>query len=186
MLEKAEQGIWPSFAPLGYLNVDGPEGKKIIVPDPVLAPIVRRLFEWYATGTFSIRAVAKMARRAGFAFRKSGNLVPQATVHTIPRNRIYTGDFDWDGRTHRGTYEPIVSRELWSRVQEVLDHRFAKRFAFSGLIACGHCGCSLVGEIKKGRYVDYHCTGAKGKCPEPYTRQEVLEERFADILKGLI
>src|SRR6476646_2908504 len=34
MLEKAEQGIWPSFAPLGYRNIDGPDGKKIIAPDP--------------------------------------------------------------------------------------------------------------------------------------------------------
>jgi len=36
-----------------------------------------------------------------------------------------------------------------------------------------------VGEIKKGRYVYYHCTGYKRKCPEPYTREEVLAERFA-------
>jgi len=27
MLEKARQGIWPSFAPLGYVNVDGANGK---------------------------------------------------------------------------------------------------------------------------------------------------------------
>lgn len=40
-------------------------------------------------------------------------------------------------------------------------------FAFSGLIACGHCGCSLVGEIKKQRYVYYHCSGYKGGCEEP-------------------
>jgi site-specific DNA recombinase len=58
-------------------------------------------------------------------------------------------------------------------------------FAFSGLIACGHCGCSLVGEIKKGRYVYYHCTGYKGRCQEPYTREEVLEGQFADLLKAL-
>ncbi len=55
-----------------------------------------------------------------------------------------------------------------------MDGRHEKRnrkvkheFAFSGLITCGHCGCSLVGEIKKGRYIYYHCTGYKGKCPEP-------------------
>jgi site-specific DNA recombinase len=42
-----------------------------------------------------------------------------------------------------------------------------------------------VGEIKKGRYVYYHCTGYKGKCPEPYTREEVFEERFTELLEGL-
>jgi site-specific DNA recombinase len=42
MREKAEQGIWPSKAPLGYKNVEGPDGKKIIVPDPATAEIVKR------------------------------------------------------------------------------------------------------------------------------------------------
>jgi site-specific DNA recombinase len=93
-------------------------------------------------------------------------------------------------------YQAIPSRKLrdttWEGVQKVLDHRFATRhrkvehdFAFSRLIACGHCGCSLVGEIKKDRYIYYHCTGFKGKCPEPYVREEVLEVRFTDLLKGL-
>jgi site-specific DNA recombinase len=45
MLEKAEQGIWPSFAPLGYRNLDGPDGKKIIAPDPDVAPIISKLFD---------------------------------------------------------------------------------------------------------------------------------------------
>jgi hypothetical protein len=43
-----------------------------------------------------------------------------------------------------------------------------------------------VGELKKKRYVYNHCTGYKTKCPDPYTREEVLEERFADLLKGLV
>jgi site-specific DNA recombinase len=63
--------------------------------------------------------------------------------------------------------------------------RVKDQFAFRGLISCGHCGCALVGEIKKGRYVYYHCTGYKGKCPEPYTRQEVLENKFTELLKGI-
>jgi DNA invertase Pin-like site-specific DNA recombinase len=37
---KAELHLWPSFAPLGYLNTIGPDGKRIIVPDPVLGPMV--------------------------------------------------------------------------------------------------------------------------------------------------
>src|SRR5437667_911777 len=121
MLEKAEQGIWPSFAPLGYRNLNGPDGKKIIAPDPGTAPLVRQLFEWYATGTYSVRDVARMVRSAGLVFRKSRNPVPQATVHTILRSRIYTGDFDWDGRTYQGSHEPLVTRDLWNQVQDVMD-----------------------------------------------------------------
>src|ERR1019366_2991238 len=36
---KAAQGLYPSYAPLGYLNVVGPDGKRIIVPDPILGPM---------------------------------------------------------------------------------------------------------------------------------------------------
>ena len=116
----------------------------------------------------------------------------QATIHKILHNRIYTGDFDFDGKTYRGKYEPIISRELWQCVQEVIQQRLGRRrqkqkhdFAFSGLIACGHCGCSLVGELKKKRYVYYHCTGNKGKCPEPYVREGVLETQFTAALRRL-
>ena len=76
--------------------------------------------------------------------------------------------------------------------QSVLDGRKAnpnrkpkRDFAFTGLIRCGHCGCSMVAKIKKGRYIYYHCSRAKGKCPEPYTREEELDERFAELLDCL-
>jgi site-specific DNA recombinase len=54
------------------------------------------------------------------------------------------------------------------------------------LVRCGHCGCTLVAEVKKGRYVYYHCTGHRGKCPEPYTREELLVEQFARHLGELL
>ena len=134
----------------------GGDGKNVIEPDPNLAPIITRLFERYSTGNMSIREVTKMAQTEGMIFRKSKDPVPVARVHKILRNRIYCGDFDWDGKTFHGNYLPLVTRELWNRVQDIMDRRFLNRhrkakhnFAFSGLISCGHCGCSLMGELKK-------------------------------------
>ncbi len=80
MEEKAEQGIWPTVAPLGYRNITGPDGKKIIEPDPEIAPLVSRLFEWYAAGTLSLREAARKVRVAGLVHRKSGAPVPVSTV----------------------------------------------------------------------------------------------------------
>jgi DNA invertase Pin-like site-specific DNA recombinase len=179
MLEKAEQGLWPSFAPLGYLNVN-----RSIIPDPAVAPIIRNLFEWYATGEYSLADVTKMAKAAGMVFRKSRSPVPKGTVAKILHNRIYTGDFDFDGKTYRGRYEPIITPELWQRVQQVLEgrHRRKRRhdFAFSGMIACGQCGRAMVGEVKKGRYVYYHCP-----CASPYVREELLEAEFTKTVRQL-
>ena len=82
---------WPSFAPLGYRNLAGPDGKKIIAPDPDVAPIISKVFDWYATGRLSLKEAAYKARDAGLVYRKSGAKVPVSTVHSILRNRIYTG-----------------------------------------------------------------------------------------------
>jgi len=133
-----------------------------------------------------------MAREAGLAFRKSGNAMPRSGVHKMLRNRIYMGESVWGDNSYQRGHEPIVSRELWEKVQAVLDGRHTNRnrknkrdFAFAGLIRCGHCGCAMVAEKKNSCYLYYHRSRAKGKCPEPYTREEVLEERFAELLDRL-
>jgi site-specific DNA recombinase len=71
MQEKAEQGIWPTKTPLGYRNIIGPDGKKIIAVDIAVAPIVVKLFEWCAGG-ISLKEAAKKAQAAGLAYAKSG------------------------------------------------------------------------------------------------------------------
>ena len=199
MQKKAEQGIWPTKTPLGYCNITGPDGKKIIATDPALAPIVACLFEWYALGDISLKEVARKAHAAGLLYSKSGAKVPVSTVHTILRNRLYTGWFEWNGKLIQGKHEALVPVQLWERVQSVLDGRFAKKakrgkhdFAFSGLIACNACGCAVVGEIKKERYVYYHCTGYADKCRgnpascrRKYVREEALEAQFTELLGRL-
>src|SRR5437763_16047297 len=60
MQEKAEQGIWPTKSPLGYRNVSGSDGKKMIAVDPEVAPIVSKLFEWYARGDLSLKDARKV------------------------------------------------------------------------------------------------------------------------------
>jgi site-specific DNA recombinase len=192
MQEKAEQGLWPTIAPLGYRNVLGADGKKIIDIDPVIGPVIASLFNWYADGTLSLREVAEKARKAGLASRVTGGVVPVSKVHHILRNPIYTGEVHWKGQCYRGRHRPLITRDLFDRVQGILDRRNATKlrrgprdFAFSGLLNCGHCGCALVGEIKKARYIYYRCTGYKGKCNEPYAREELVEAKFSELLSRL-
>src|SRR5215211_7816403 len=199
MQEKAEQGIWPTKTPLGYRNVTGPDGKKIIATDPAIAPLIGKVFEWYARGDIPLKEAARKAHAAGLTYPKSGAKVPVSTIHTILRNRLYTGWFEWNGKLIQGRHEALVSVDLWERVQGVLDGRFAKKakrgkhdFAFSSLIACAQCGCAVVGEIKKQRYLYYHCTGYADKCQRDpascrrkYMREEALEAQFTEMLGRL-
>ena len=117
----------------------------------------------------------------------------RASIHHILRNRIYSGDFDFDGVTYKGTQTPLVSRETWERVQAILDGRTSsssrqrkRQFTLTGLVHCGHCGCLMVGELKKGRYVYYHCTGSKGRCGDPYVREEKLLGEVGRSLDELV
>lgn len=190
--QKASQGIWPSFAPIGYENIVLPSGKRGIGPDPERSSLVRRCFELYATGNYSLKELAKWARSAGLTFRRSGSPINKAALQTILHNRIYMGEFDWDGARYEGTHVPIVSVELWEKVASMLATRCSYRYrvvknelAFSGLIRCANCGCALVGEIKKGCYVYYRCTRNKEGCDQKYVKEETLESEFVEVVGNI-
>ena len=191
MKEKAAQGIFPSRAPTGYLNIICGD-KKFIQPDPALAPMIRRLYELYATGSYSLSELTRLAHQEGLVTRGSKLKVPRGTIAKILNNPVYYGDFTWDGKLYHGTHEPLITRELFDRVQEILDRKATNRtgfrkhdWMFQGVLFCGHCGCAMVGDLKKGKYVYYHCTGYKGKCPEKYVREEEVSRQVEDALKAL-
>ena len=109
-------------------NVLGPDGKKMIEPDPATGARVIAHLRVVCDRQVPVEG----DHRDGSPGGRSGvpeeqEPVPTATIHKILRNRIYTGDFDYNGTTYRGTYEPLVSRELWEQVQAVLDGRHDKR-----------------------------------------------------------
>jgi site-specific DNA recombinase len=192
LLEKAEQGLYPNPAPTGYLNVERSDGKKVIEPDKEMAPIVTKLFELYASGQYSLSDITKIAAEEGLVTPRSKRPPGKATIHRILSNRTYTGDFDFKGKIYHGIHKPLVTSGLWETVQDVMGNRFVQNpgktkydFAFSRLITCGHCGCLLVAEKKKGKYIYYHCTGYKTRCPEPYVREEVLVKKFDEVVKRI-
>ena len=155
-----------------------------------MAPVITTLFAWFATGTYSLKALGAKVPAEGFQF--DGQKLHKNLIHQLLRKRLYCGDFDWDGVTYHGTHTPLVTKEVWERDQSLLDAKTHRKkmthdFTYSGIINCGHCGCSMVAEIKKGKYVYYHCTNGKGtNCPEPYTREEQLTEELTSVLGELV
>jgi site-specific DNA recombinase len=186
--EKAEQGYYPGHARLGYRN--NRETHQIDI-DPEKAPTVKKMFEWYATGTYSLAEIREMVVDEGLVYSKSQPRISKSHVERTLKNPMYYGDFRWKGRLYRGKHQPLISKELFDKVQEVFSNhnkpKGRKRsFAFTGLLTCGHCGCSITAEIKKNRYVYYHCTGFKGNCGQPYLREELLEEELGQFVKDIV
>jgi len=190
MAEKASQGIYPSSAPYGYLNIRDENGKHVIKVDPVASVYVQQLFEEYASGAISLLNLRKKMLANGMVYRNGKNFYT-STIETILKNEFYTGVFYWKGKKYENaTHLPIISKELFKRVQDrLINPRKSKSkkdmYPYTNLITCGNCGCALTAEIKKNKYIYYHCTNFKGICKKEYIRQEVLDERFAYILEQI-
>lgn len=194
MLEKAKLGMYPTKAPLGYLNAEK-DGKRVIRIDEKRAPLIRKMFELYATGQYSTLRLAKRMREEGLRSKK-GNALTRSGIHHHLETLTYTGQFEWQGVIYDGKYEPIISRELFDKVQDMLGKKGSHRprqkkydWAFRGLVSCGHCGCTLTAEEKlkaSGKtYIYYHCTGARGKCPEKYVEEKELARQFGFVVDAI-
>jgi site-specific DNA recombinase len=189
MREKAEQGTWPSSAPTGYVNVKMGDKRGIAI-DPERAGVIRRMFEWYARGDCSLAEVRDRAMAEGLTTKRRGP-PSKSTVERLLKNPFYVGTFRWAGKTYEGDHEPLVSVELFQRVQEALrkgNHpvQHTKRsFAYTGLIKCAHCGCSVTAGRHKGKYVYYRCTGARGRCDTPLIREDRLEVLLGELVRRI-
>lgn len=125
MLEKARSGIYPSYARVGYRNVEGAAGKRVIIPEPETAPTITDMYERFSTDRYSLEELVAELRAEGVTLR--GRKIFKSLVHQILRNRLYMGEFEWNGVIYQGNHEPLVSRECWERVQEILDRRIANK-----------------------------------------------------------
>ena len=131
MQEKAEQGFWPSFAPLGYRNVTR-AGREEDHRTPIrdrAASIAQTVRVVCDAATFPLKEAARKARAAGLYIRKSGATgAGQHRAHHPAQPRSTPGEFDWNGKTlSRASTSRWCRVELWERVQDVLDGRFAKK-----------------------------------------------------------
>jgi hypothetical protein len=63
-----------------------------IEPDPERAPIIVKLFEWYASGEYSLKALTKKAAAVGLTNRTGGTPLVKAKIHQLLQNPIYYGE----------------------------------------------------------------------------------------------
>jgi len=188
--QKLRKGIWPNWAPVGYLN---DFKSRAIVIDKEKAPLIKKAFELYSTGDYSIRKLRDILNTAGLKGKKEKYLgAGQIQYHL--RNPFYYGVFKYDNEIYEGSHPPIITKQLFDKVQAVLlqRHRATRKkkydFVFRGFIQCSECGAVITAENKtktqkngnRHKYVYYHCTKRKGKCSQPYnTTETVLADQLS-------
>ena len=182
---KLRGGGYPGPAPTGYINN---REAKTLEPDPIMAPIVRLVFETYAHEDIPLSRLVKRAEELGLRTKKGGRLAKGA-LHKLLTNPLYFGKVRWDGQTYEGNHEPIVSKPLFERVQARLAGKSSpltkRHFPYRGLMTCGECGCKITASRIKGRYTYYHCTHGRGSCDQPRLREERVADLFLRIIEGV-
>ncbi|CDE89530.1 resolvase [Clostridium sp. CAG:729] len=190
--EKARQGDYPRQAPIGYVNYVRKNKTKGIKIDETNAFYIKRAFEMYDSGMYSLKTLSDKLYEDGFR-TKTGKKVARTTIEHMLKDIIYTGSFKFEGKVYENAkHKPIISKELFYRVQDrLIDPNKVRKhsieFIYTGLIRCGYCGCQLTAELKKGKYVYYHCTGNKGgNCKRDYINETKVDKSFAEVLKLIV
>src|SRR3989344_1230376 len=124
---KARQGIYPSVAPLGYLN---DVRSKTIVIDRKKGPMVRKAFEMYADGTHPLEDISNYLFKNGIQSRatrrwnrEGGNPLKRDQIKWMLESPFYYGNFYYSGEVWEGRHKPLIDKRLFDRVQEVLKLR---------------------------------------------------------------
>ena len=179
---RLKQGLYPFGAPFGY-NDNGRGKPKTI--DPVHGETVKRLFELYATGSFSLHALAKASGELGL-LNKGGKPLPKTSIEKILRNPFYVGimQVKRTGKSYKGIHEPIISPELFDRVEAIRTNRDNKKktkhnHLFGGLFRCARCKRAMIPEKQKGR-VYYRCHNKA--CPRNSIREDAIGKAIEDFL----
>ena len=183
--QKIRNGVWPGWAPVGYLN--NPKTRAVDI-DREKSKLVKKVFELYATGAYPLHSLANWCVKHNLRGNKN-NKISISSLQKILQNIFYIGLMKFKGEVFEGTHEPLISKKLFDTCKEVMAKRGKKKdirkhhFAFLGLLKCASCGCAITAEIQKGHHY-YHCTKKKGPCQEKrYLREEVLTEQIKSFLQ---
>ena len=202
--QKAESGIYPcSTPPLGY-KMGKIDGRPAPVVDDLNRDLVIGMYERFATGRYSLQSLIDELYAEGLVipenFPKGTKLktISKSSVQRILRNPMYYGDFVWKKKIHVGIHEPIISRSLWEKVQEVFAKKDkkgkqekwgTKEFAYKGLIECGECHRTVSGDrkVKKSgkEYVYYRCTKFKTQCSQKQVSEIKIDDQILQVLKDI-
>lgn len=190
---KIARGFYNWRAPVGYINSGKIKGHKSIEPDPIKASLVKLLF-LEATKGNGLKSLVPYAQTIGLVGQLTKNLEKPLTPHgisSILSNPIYYGYMRYKENLYQGTFEPLISKELWDTVQSTIHRQYVPRpkirnLPFRGIMTCPECGSAITACVKKGKYIYNHCGKRRGvKCRQPMIQSRYIEEQFREIISNL-
>jgi site-specific DNA recombinase len=183
--QKLKSGIWPHKAPLGYLY---DKKLKSLAVDPAVAPLIKKTFEAYATGSYTLSALRKIMGELGL-LSHTGKELSISNYQYLLKNTLYHGLIYSGGEFYEGKHEQIITKKLFDTCQEVMTQKSKpqhegdlKPYVYRGLFRCAECGCCLTIETQKGHNY-LRCTKRKGPCSQKYVREEAMTEMIKEEIR---
>lgn len=197
---RAEMGMLPGWAPIGYLNDKRSDHKCEYLLDPIRSPIIKLIFEKVGKEKWSgVRIYHWLKEEIKFTTRSDKNM-SISTLYELLKNPFYCGVFEYprkSGNWYVGKHEALITRELFEMVRQKIVEESSPRkrfneFAFVKMMTCGECGSGLTclekekiskltGESLVYRY--YVCSRARDRrCKNPYIREDTLIEQLGEII----
>lgn len=175
MRRARKEGRWMASAPMGYINKTSESGQKCIAPKEPEASIMKWAFQEVANGVFTADQIRKQANKKGLKCERMA-------FWSALRNPVYCGKIrviafkDEEEIIANGLHEPLITEQLFYKVQDVLTGRKRKvrlpgtqlvtheMFPLRGFLICPRCGRMLTGSGSKGYkvYYYYHCISSCG------------------------
>jgi hypothetical protein len=197
---RAEMGLRPGIAPIGYLNDKRSDHKCEVLVDPLRAPTVKQIFEKVGKQRWSGRKVYAWLRNDVRFISRYGKHLNLSTLYNMLKNPIYCGLFEYpkgSGNWYTGKHTPLISKELFQLVQEKIaeENRPKKKFqdfTFTKLMTCGYCGSGITAQEKSKLiksngstrwYLYYSCDRHKDHhCKNPFIREDNLIAQLVEII----
>ena len=181
------------MAPLGYLN--NKETKQIYV-DKTKAKFIKKAFEAYASGKYTLKEVRKIINGLGLRGRRD-KMLSTSNYQYLLQNPFYYGLIRYNGEYFEGKHEPIIAKKLFDQVQEVMKRKSKpqkadkmKFFLYRGLLKCDECGFTITADKKikpSGKsYTYYYCTkkNPNHKCSQNvFTREEKISSQINETIQ---
>lgn len=153
--------------------------------DPETAPIVKRIFDEYASGR-SMQDIIADLNAEGYK-TTAGGLFNKSSLRRILQNKKYIGVYEYRDIYAEDGVPAIIDRDLFDRVAERLKlkahaprAREGVRFLLTSKLFCGYCGEPMTGESARGEhgqtYYYYTCNNRKrGTCRKKRVNKEDFE-----------
>lgn len=184
--QKIRNGEFPRGLPYGYKSYYDNNHNRVVELDNFKSSIIMKIYQWYATGIYSMLLI-KQKLKKDYGLEWSIGILDQRL-----KNTFYYGMMKWKNKLHPHIYPTIISKELYDKVQMIKAGHNKKHFKYAGLpyiyrsmIRCAVCGCMMTPEIKKGKYIYYHCTQYHRKHNAKWVREEELTKQFAGLFKSI-